>query len=147
MIMRISLLDPEGDLTPDLVSDSLLLLEARDHRTAAQLRSLSALELHLIYDWAMREHIAAAGNQVLRRPRPHLLELTSGDDDSGPSGFDRPEVVEALRRQDAGVIGEQAKTIAELTAQNDDLAQRLHQAQSELEEAQGAVIDLAESVH
>lgn len=142
--MKVDLMEPAGDLTPDLVADALLLLDSSNHLSAAQLAPLTPIELQLVYDWAMREMLAASDNRVRRRPRPHALTLLA--DDGEPSDFDQPEVQSALRAQDQRVIGDQAKVISELIVQVSDLKARLEQTTSELEEAQAQVVDL-ETVH
>lgn len=69
--MRPDLLDPSGELTPTLVVDSLLLADPRAASVVVEdLADWSPMDLHTAYDWATREHLAAADNPVKRRPMP-----------------------------------------------------------------------------
>jgi len=72
--MKTRLLEPRGRLTADLVLDTVRLVDAPWVSRAA-LDRLTFLELGIVYDWAMREHLRAAGSEVERRPRPSCLDL------------------------------------------------------------------------
>jgi hypothetical protein len=71
--MRPDLLQPEGSYTPDLVHNVLRLVDVNVPATI--LGPLSSIELALVFDWAMREHLAAADTLTRRRPRPYVLSL------------------------------------------------------------------------
>ena len=65
--MRIELLEPV-DLTPEVVADTLHLVCRCVSLDV--IRHWTRLELALAYDWAIREHLHAAGNLIRRRDRP-----------------------------------------------------------------------------
>lgn len=67
-------MDPGREFTLDVVVDTVGLVD-RNPYDRAVLEKLSPLELRLVYDWAIREHLAAAGNRVRRRARPFCLSL------------------------------------------------------------------------
>lgn len=72
---RPKLLDPRGGLTVDVVHNALaLVLDPYPAQPGAVLRVLTELELSLVYDWAIREHLAAADNGNKRRPRPWIVK-------------------------------------------------------------------------
>lgn len=71
--MRPTLLDPVGALNAQTVMDALSLADC--YVQLSFLLPWTPLELSLAYDYAMREHLAAAGNRTERRPKPHLVEL------------------------------------------------------------------------
>lgn len=70
----VTLLQPTAhELTPELVQDVVSLVDetppSRD-----ELQQWTEIELLLVYDWAMREHMRASDNRnVRRRPKPWLL--------------------------------------------------------------------------
>jgi hypothetical protein len=65
--MRITVYAPRV-LTPTAVHDALCLTDRTP--PAETVRTWSKYELLLAYDWAIREHLAAADNPVQRRQRP-----------------------------------------------------------------------------
>lgn len=73
--MKVDMLEPEGDLTSDVAADALRLLDPAEHEDADRLKLLTSIELHLVYDWAMREHLHASGDRVRRREKPAALTL------------------------------------------------------------------------
>ncbi len=99
--MRLYLLEPKGvdldigkgALTVDVVLGVLSRVTS-GWVTRTALGSLTAFELHLVYDWARREelHVAGYGSDEDRRPRPSclvsaalvssLLEASTGDGES-----------------------------------------------------------------
>lgn len=72
--MKPELLTPDGELTVDLLADVVGLVD-RTPYDRATLATLAPLELAVVYDWAIREHTAAAGDRVRRRQRPTCLQL------------------------------------------------------------------------
>ena len=74
-IKRIKLYEPRGELNADLVFDVLgLVLKLHDVPDVRLLRRLTVMELGIVYDWAIREHLHASDNvQVRRRERPFLI--------------------------------------------------------------------------
>ncbi len=68
--MRITFYSPEGELTPDLVSDVLTLVT---YYPKHKISFWTPNEMLIAYDWAIREHLSASGNPVRRRPRPYFL--------------------------------------------------------------------------
>jgi hypothetical protein len=71
--VRPDLMQPEGPYTPGLVHNMLLLVGVDMPPKA--LEPLAPLELALAFDWAMREHLAAADNLTRRRPKPHVVAI------------------------------------------------------------------------
>lgn len=77
---RIELLDPQGVIDASLAVDSVLLVDGPYsavyiERLLEFFGMLTKVELHIIYDWAMREHLSAAGNNIRRREKPGILRL------------------------------------------------------------------------
>jgi hypothetical protein len=71
--MRLTLLEPQGELTGQLLQDMLSLVGTE--APAGQLDRLTPNERLLAYDWAAREHLRASDNtSVRRRPKPRFLE-------------------------------------------------------------------------
>lgn len=73
---------PEGGLKPSHVSDALCMVGRPDGSVAdggpegSLVTSWTPAEQASAYEWAMREHLAAAGNPVKRKPCPaHVLAL------------------------------------------------------------------------
>jgi hypothetical protein len=66
-VMRITVYAPRV-LTPTAVHDALLLTDRPP--PIETVRTWSKYELLLAYDWAIREHLAAADNPMRRRQRP-----------------------------------------------------------------------------
>jgi hypothetical protein len=91
--MRITVYAP-NELTPKVVHDALTL--ATTSRLPAPRRDVIATwtryELLLAYDWAIREHLAAADNPVQRRQRP---TFTWPDGSCGLHGPDQHEPQQA----------------------------------------------------
>jgi hypothetical protein len=73
--MRPTLLEPEGPVTADLVCDALGLV-MEDPPEFEEVCKWSPLEMAVVYDWAIREHLHASDNIVRRRQRPRLIDLT-----------------------------------------------------------------------
>ena len=72
--VRPEFLQPKsGPYSPGLVSSMLALVEVTV--PDEDLKPLVPLELALLFDWASREHLAAADNLTRRRPKPHILVL------------------------------------------------------------------------
>lgn len=69
--MRPELLEPKGELNPELLSDVLLLVGVEAPLEA--IGQWTKLEMILVYDWAIREHVHASGGQFRRRSRPSLV--------------------------------------------------------------------------
>jgi hypothetical protein len=69
--MRITVYAPRA-LTPTAVHDALCLTDRPP--PAETVRTWSKYELLLAYDWAIREHLAAADNPVQRRQRPSFTQ-------------------------------------------------------------------------
>lgn len=118
---RIEFLEPSGGLTPQTVSDTLLMAPHLPQATVHQLADLSNHELLLIYDYVMREVVYASDNvTVRRRAMPTVLRWASVRPDLG--GDDRwswfAGLTEEQRRfaylSDQEVIRQQAKWCAEL---------------------------------
>ena len=75
--MRPEFFEPQGELNAYSVRDVLLLvLPGRGVPSLAEIGRWTSLEMLLVYDWAMREHLRAADNPVRRRERPRLLALS-----------------------------------------------------------------------
>lgn len=75
---RVEFLEPIGGLTPQVVSDTLLMAPHLPQATSSQLAELSHHELLLIYDYAMREVLRASDNvTVRRRDMPAVLRWVS----------------------------------------------------------------------
>lgn len=76
---RPELLKPKGKLDARVVSDALTLAACPDGkarnggRDGGYLSSWTHEQLATAYDWAMREHLGAAGNPVKRRPCPDYV--------------------------------------------------------------------------
>lgn len=119
---KVEFLEPSGDLTPQTVSDTLLIAPHLPQATASQLAELSRHELLLIYDYAMREILVASDNvNVRRRAMPIVLRWASvratadGEDDRWE--WFRELTQEQQRHaylSDQDVIRQQAKRCAEL---------------------------------
>jgi hypothetical protein len=75
--MRLTFLDPGGELTDKLLTDVLNLVGCRilSHR----ITDLTPNERALLYDWGMREHYRASDNLIRRRPKPLLLTLLENE--------------------------------------------------------------------
>jgi len=71
-VRRVSFFTPSNGLTAETTSRALDLVGVA--REPSDLGQLSPLELQLVYDWAMRVHLAAADNRVQERPRPTVLD-------------------------------------------------------------------------
>jgi len=69
--MRITLWEPQGALTVQLVVDVLDLVDIAQPRTDPA--QWTELELALAYDYAMRVHYHASDNIVRLRPRPSYV--------------------------------------------------------------------------
>jgi len=71
--VRIEFLSPNaGTLDAELLDSALGLVMERPP-SIDSMKQWSTFEMLLVYDWAMREHLAAAGNIIVRRPRPFLV--------------------------------------------------------------------------
>lgn len=71
--MRVTLLEPTATISADIVYDVLLLVVPPDEIPPLEVISKwTPLEQSIVYDWAIREHLGAAGNRVQRRRRPYL---------------------------------------------------------------------------
>lgn len=66
---RPTFLLPAGELTGQLVRDVLSLVGVT-HISEDLADAWSPFERLLVYDWAMREHLAAGDRLTRRRPRP-----------------------------------------------------------------------------
>jgi hypothetical protein len=113
--MRISLLGPGSkELTNDVVADAVSLVDASSISRVAFER-LTEFELSLVYDWAMREHLHAAGDQVERRPRPSCLDLSrvvSALIESASAGRSDAEIVALFRGRFAEMLGGMGDALA-----------------------------------
>ncbi len=76
--MKVQFLEPRAPLSVDVVADAVSLAGGAGVPRAA-LDRLTELELLLVYDWAMREHLGASGARIQRRARPSFLEERSAD--------------------------------------------------------------------
>jgi hypothetical protein len=72
--VRITVYAPDV-LTPTAVHDALCLTDQPP--SIETVRTWSKYELLLAYDWALREHLAAADNPVQRRQRPSFTMAES----------------------------------------------------------------------
>lgn len=72
--MRVDLVGGAEDLPLDVLDVLRLVGEVRAEVGAA-LDLLSPLEVSLVHDWAMREHLRASDHGTSRRPRPVCLDL------------------------------------------------------------------------
>lgn len=72
--MKVTLLEPTGTLTIDMVQDVLSLIDEVPPPRSG-LEHLTPLELAMIYDYAMREHLTASDNRMQRRRKPGVLDL------------------------------------------------------------------------
>lgn len=68
---RIAFLQPRGKLRPDLVHDALLLVGL--DVPVPSMEKWTDIELLMVYDWAMREHLSAADSACRRRKKPALI--------------------------------------------------------------------------
>jgi hypothetical protein len=76
--VRLELLDSsEETLSINTVIDAVGLTQGPNDQpfTREELAALTPLELQLIYDWAMREHLIASGQRWQRRARPGCLAM------------------------------------------------------------------------
>jgi len=73
--MRPTLIEPEGPVSADLVCDVLGLV-MEDPPEHDEVRKWAPLEMAVVYDWAIREHLHASDNVVRRRQRLRLVVLT-----------------------------------------------------------------------
>lgn len=72
--MRVTLFEPNGTLSVELVCDALSIVGAS---FSGDGHKLTRLELLLAYDWAIRVHLRAGDNTTVRlRPRPSFVEET-----------------------------------------------------------------------
>jgi hypothetical protein len=69
--VRPELLVPE-ELTPELAMH-LLGFIGEDLMSLTVVRAWAPLELAIVADWAIREHLAGSDVLIRRRPRPSLL--------------------------------------------------------------------------
>jgi hypothetical protein len=69
--MRPVLLEPDGELTAQLVTDVLGLVSVTVPPAAAE--PWTRMERLLAYDWAIREHLRASDNPVPRRDKPSFV--------------------------------------------------------------------------
>jgi hypothetical protein len=68
-------MEPEGELTPGMVQD-LLVLVTEGEVSLAIIGKWTPNELAIAYDWAMREHLHASDNHSVRtRPQPWLITI------------------------------------------------------------------------
>lgn len=68
---RITFLTPRGELTPDLVRDAIHI--AGYEVDLQEMIHWTKIDLLVVYDWSMREHLSAGDVSIRRRPRPALL--------------------------------------------------------------------------
>ena len=75
--MRLIFYEPQGELTPQVAHDVLELVSAELKHPLPSVEEMSAyswLELVMVYDWAMREHLRASDHsEIKRRPVPSIL--------------------------------------------------------------------------
>lgn len=72
-LKRIKLYEPAGELTPSLVRDVLGLVDTVTPPLEL-LAAITTMELGILYDWAIREHLHASDNVLVRRrERPYLI--------------------------------------------------------------------------
>lgn len=76
--MRPDLWEPEGELTPELVADAICLVTevSKLKFLLWNIRLWTEMERRVVFDWAMREHLAASDHRVKRRDKPYLVALT-----------------------------------------------------------------------
>jgi hypothetical protein len=72
---RPEFLEPKGTLDVQLIGDVISLVDCVAVGDD-EIESWTPLERALVYDYCMREHLAAANNAVKRRPKPALLLRT-----------------------------------------------------------------------
>jgi hypothetical protein len=71
-VTRLTLLEPAGELTGELLRDVLGLVGVTIPAERAD--GLTPNERLLAYDWALREHLRASDNTSVRaRPKPSFL--------------------------------------------------------------------------
>lgn len=74
-MQRVAFYAPFGPLTKTEVVDALALVGAEIDVTVTP-EDLSPLELLVMFDWAMREHLGASDNRsIRRRRRPSTVRL------------------------------------------------------------------------
>ena len=85
-IKRVKMMEPSGELTADLVRDVLsLVLAASEVPDLRLITRCTKMELGILYDWAIREHLHASDNvQIRRRSRPFLIEVLGDLDAHAP---------------------------------------------------------------
>jgi hypothetical protein len=76
--MRPELLTPAGDIMPETLRDMLALVG--ENVSAKRIEKWAPLEMAVVYDWAVREHLHASDNNVRRRQRPSLLADAAASD-------------------------------------------------------------------
>jgi len=69
--MRPVLLEPRGELNGPVLKRVLQLVDVDVTVTAAE--KWTKLERLIVFDWAMREHMAASDQPTFRRERPSFL--------------------------------------------------------------------------
>lgn len=79
MSRTVEFLVPDGPLTDEVLGDVVSLVD-HEPPPALELELWTDLERVLVYDWAMREHMRAAGNRVKRRPKPWVLQRAEGSE-------------------------------------------------------------------
>lgn len=138
---RIELLDPQGELDAALAVDAMLLVdgpysEVYVEKVTEFLKMLTKFELHIIYDWAMREHLAAAGNNVRRREKPGLFKLID-------------KVWESVANMETVVQDRDSNQarLDELEEENEILTTRIAALESQIEIAGGETPEGGTSVH
>ena len=70
--MRLTLREPGGDLTPELLIDVLSMVGV--HPDIQHVRLWSKIERLIAYDWAWREHLSASDQPVRRREKPWFVD-------------------------------------------------------------------------
>lgn len=73
MSKRVTFFEPQGGLTPKIVSDVLGLVEVEVTPQAIAL--WTDMERLLAYDYAIRGHLRASDNLVRLRPMPHFVRV------------------------------------------------------------------------
>jgi hypothetical protein len=70
-------MEPERGISAYAVHDVLaLVLPGRAMPSLTEIERWTSIEMLLVYDWAMREHLRASDALVRRRERPRLLALS-----------------------------------------------------------------------
>lgn len=126
MSRTVEFLCPDGPISDQMILDVVSLV---DHVPPEDPAGWTPLERLLVYDWAMRDHLRAAGNRVKRRPCPWILDAVVLEDGPEQELRDRQHWLDATK-----------DALDSMTLQRDELKARVAALESQIKILEGPAV-------